>query len=121
MDWLNRLLGGLGRSESGTRVREIGAAELETLLAAAERPVLVDVREAWEWESGHIAGAVHLPMSSLPARCAELDREAEIVIYCHLGQRSRRAAAYLMGQGFQRVASLRGGIAAWERQRPGGR
>jgi len=114
---LNRLLGGRGQSETrGPAVEEISAAELEVRLAAAERPLLVDVREGWEWDSGHIDGAVHVPLHRLPDRLGELNREAAIVVYCHLGHRSWRAAAYLLAQGFPRVASLKGGIAAWERQ-----
>lgn len=117
MGFLRRILGGNGRGAGGASVPEISAAQLQEALAAGEAPVLVDVREPWEWASGHIEGAIHIPMGELPARLAELDGEAELVIYCHSGQRSWYAAGYLAGQGYTHVASLAGGIDAWQRQR----
>ena len=95
-------------------VWEIEAAELQAGLIAGEPLVLLDVRELWEWDSGHLEGARHIPLNSLPVRLGEIDREAQIVIYCHLGQRSWYATAFLRQQGFAQVASLAGGIDAWD-------
>ena len=117
MSLLRRLLNGSPRQAGGAGVTEINAAQLRDALAAEDAPVLVDVREPWEWSTGHIEGAIHIPMGALPSRLDELSRETELVIYCHSGQRSWQVASFLAGQGYPHVASLAGGIAAWERQR----
>jgi rhodanese-related sulfurtransferase len=52
-------------------------------------------------------------MREVPARLAELDRNAPLVVMCHGGGRSRRVAEYLSSNGFQHVFNLRGGIDAW--------
>ena len=118
MGFLRRLLSkDEHRQAGGESVVEVKAAQVQAAIEGGEAPVLVDVREAWEWMSGHIEGAIHIPMGQLPARMDELSREDELVIYCHTGQRSWYAAAYLQGQGYTHVASLAGGINAWERQR----
>jgi adenylyltransferase/sulfurtransferase len=75
--------------------------------------VLLDVRTSREHALASIPGAVLIPLQELPARLAELPREGTIVVHCHHGQRSERAAAYLRGQGFTDVRNLLGGIDAW--------
>jgi rhodanese-related sulfurtransferase len=74
---------------------------------------LLDVREPEELELAAVAGAQHIPMREVPARLAELDRNAPLVVMCHGGGRSRRVAEYLSSNGFQQVFNLRGGIDAW--------
>jgi adenylyltransferase/sulfurtransferase len=91
----------------------ITVAELNDRLARGERPTLLDVRTPQEWDVCHLDGATLIPMQTLPARFAELDRSAEIVCYCHVGARSAMAAAYLRREGFSRVRNLVGGIEAW--------
>ena len=117
MSFLRRLLNSSPRQAGGAGIVEINAAQLRDALAEEDAPLLVDVREPWEWATGHIEGAIHIPMGELPSRLDELSREAELVIYCHTGQRSWHVAAFLTGQGYPHVASLAGGIEAWERQR----
>jgi len=80
------------------------------------RPVLLDVREAWEFEVCHLDGAELLPMRSLPERLAELDPERETVVICHHGVRSFHAARYLEHQGFNRLFNLSGGVDAWAKE-----
>lgn len=75
--------------------------------------VVLDVREQSEWDEGHLPGAVHIPLGSLPERLDELDSQASILVMCHLGGRSARATAWLSGLGFQ-VVNLEGGIDAWQ-------
>jgi len=115
MGLLRRILSG-GGLVGGQTITDISAAQLQAEIAAGKAPVLVDVREPWEWASGYIEGAIHIPMGELPSRLAELDPEAELVIYCHAGHRSRSAAGFLAGQGYTHVSSLAGGINAWHRQ-----
>lgn len=94
------------------------APELAALLADASRakPVLLDVREPWEFETCHIAGSTPMPMNSVPARIDELEEEAPIVCICHHGARSMQVAAFLERNGFSNVTNLTGGVHAWALQ-----
>jgi adenylyltransferase/sulfurtransferase len=76
---------------------------------------VVDVREPWEWEIGNLGahGARLIPLNDLPSRMDELNPEDEIVMQCRSGARSARAAEFLLGQGFERVSNLEGGILRW--------
>ena len=97
-------------------VGQLRPRELAERLKQPEMPLLVDVREPEEWQFCRIAGAVHLPMDQLAQRLNELDREREVVIYCHHGIRSQIAAQFLSRQGFKRISNLVGGIDAWSVQ-----
>jgi rhodanese-related sulfurtransferase len=78
-------------------------------------PLLLDVREPWEFQTCHIAGARHVPMGELSARLVELDPDADVVAICHHGARSLQVAYFLARQGFARVHNLAGGVDAWAR------
>jgi adenylyltransferase/sulfurtransferase len=91
---------------------EVGVAELATALGGAGAPLVVDVREPWEWEIARIAGSRLLPLGELPDRLGELPTSSDIVTVCHKGQRSLQAQQLLHGAGF-RARSLAGGIDAW--------
>ncbi|OGT99545.1 MAG: molybdenum cofactor biosynthesis protein MoeB, partial [Gemmatimonadetes bacterium GWC2_71_10] len=73
--------------------------------------VLVDVRERWEWDIGHIAGSRLIPLGTLPAQVDALPKDAEVVLYCQHGARSRQAALFLQDAGFAKARSMKGGIA----------
>ncbi|MFI5234393.1 MAG: molybdopterin-synthase adenylyltransferase MoeB [Gemmatimonadales bacterium] len=103
---------GLTASETDQGV-EISVAELRRTEVGKDAPLVLDVRELWEWELVHLRGAVHVPLSELPARLGELDTRREIVTLCHHGMRSLSARELLRGAGFARVRSLAGGIDAW--------
>jgi rhodanese-related sulfurtransferase/rubrerythrin len=75
---------------------------------------LLDVRQESEYEQDHIPGARLVPLSELPDRFDELDRERPLLVYCHSGGRSMAAAGLLQGQGFEDVNNLVGGMSAWE-------
>ena len=92
---------------------EIVPAELASLLRGAEPPVLVDVRERWEFEVAHISGSRLIPMGTLPRHTDELDPETRIVTICHVGIRSLNSALFLRSAGFARAQSLSGGIDLW--------
>lgn len=96
-------------------MRQMTPAELADRLAAAsaDKPVLLDVREPWEFEVCRIAGARSMPMGSVPVRIGELDDDAETVVICHHGMRSAQVALFLERHGFSNVINLAGGIAAW--------
>jgi molybdopterin/thiamine biosynthesis adenylyltransferase/rhodanese-related sulfurtransferase len=80
---------------------------------ASRQIALVDVRESYEWSIGHLPGARLVPLDTLPQVVDSLDREAEMVVYCHHGMRSDMAAEWLREQGFGRVRNLIGGIDRW--------
>ena len=84
-------------------------------LRAAGPVVLIDVRTDAEISRGVIPGTQHIVLNQLPARLAELDRDAVTVMYCQSGGRSGQACAYMAGQGFTRLHNLEGGILAWLR------
>jgi rhodanese-related sulfurtransferase len=96
-------------------MRQILANELSEWLADEERarPLLLDVREPWEFELCHLPGSVPMPMNSIPARLDELDPETETVVVCHHGVRSQQVGLYLEHAGFSAVINLAGGIDAW--------
>ena len=78
-----------------------------------EAPVLLDVREPWEYALCRIEPSRHVPMRSLPAVLDDLPRDRDIVVICHHGRRSQHVALWLEQAGFSRLHNLRGGVAAW--------
>ncbi|HVL76305.1 MAG TPA: rhodanese-like domain-containing protein [Noviherbaspirillum sp.] len=99
-------------------MQTVTAPELASWLADESRPkpVLLDVREPWEFATCHIAGSQPMPMNTVPARIDELDEEAQIVCICHHGARSMQVAAFLERNGFADVINLTGGVHAWALQ-----
>ena len=96
-------------------MQHVTAPELAARLAdqTAEPPLLLDVRENWEFATCHIAGSTQIPMHLIPIRVGELDDDREIVCICHHGARSMQVAAFLERNGFANVTNLTGGIHAW--------
>jgi rhodanese-related sulfurtransferase len=72
---------------------------------------VLDVREPFEWEHGHIDGALHIPLMDLPERLDEVSGGQTLVV-CKVGARSAQAAAYLLEQGYN-VVNLDGGMLDW--------
>jgi rhodanese-related sulfurtransferase len=95
--------------------QEIEPVEFKRKLDAAADVRLIDVREPWEVAIVGLPQALNIPLNELPQRLSELDPKADTVVMCHSGGRSRRACAYLVSRGFERVANLTGGIDAWTR------
>ena len=73
---------------------------------------ILDVREDYEWEAGHIDGALHVPLDSLPERLADLDPDQDLAVICRTGGRSARATAWLESHGYSAV-NVNGGMGAW--------
>lgn len=96
-------------------MKQLTAPELAAWLADSSRPkpLLLDVRENWEFETCKIEGSTLIPMNTIPARIEELDDDAEIVCICHHGARSMSVAAFLERNGFSNLFNLTGGIHAW--------
>lgn len=92
---------------------QLSPAEVKVLLDRGHPLVLLDVREAEEVAVVRLAGSVHIPMGEIPGRLQELDPDADIVVYCHHGQRSASVVAFLAQREFASVANLSGGIDQW--------
>jgi rhodanese-related sulfurtransferase len=88
--------------------------------ASRPRPLLLDVREPWEFEVAAIRidglRTLHVPMNAVPERAAEIDAAQPVVCICHHGMRSAQVVAFLEHQGFEAVYNLAGGIDAWSEQ-----
>lgn len=97
-------------------MRNIRPTELRDRLVQPDPPLLLDVREPWEFDSCRIAGSILLPMGQVPAALGELDPARETVVICHHGVRSRSVGYLLERAGFQRVLNLAGGVDAWARE-----
>jgi len=95
---------------------EIDVKELKRLRDTGAAFVLLDVREDDELALARLDFAKHIPLGDVPQRLAELDKNADIVVMCHGGRRSDRAARYLRENGFANVANLAGGIDAWSEE-----
>ena len=97
---------------------ETSCPDVHAAQTGGEDFLLVDCREPDEFALVKIPGARLLPLGELPARLAELEpyRERRIVVHCHHGGRSLRAANWLRANGFSQAQSLAGGIDAWAQQ-----
>ena len=95
-------------------MQELSAQELKAHLEACdEQPLLLDVRQPWEFDVCRIENSVLLPMSQITAEYKSLDFNRETVVICHHGIRSRRVGRYLEEAGFSNVINLSGGVAQW--------
>jgi len=106
---------GLGRGEEGISGEdlEITVDEFHELLENGKDIVILDVREPGEYEICRLEGSKLIPLNELHSRVNELDTADEIVVHCHHGVRSLRAATFLRNLGFKKVKSLKGGIDEW--------
>jgi rhodanese-related sulfurtransferase len=97
-------------------MRELTPDECKAYLEQAEtRPMLLDVREPWEYQIVHLEGSELVPMRMVPGIVASLDPHQETIVICHHGIRSRQVALFLEHQGFSNVVNLSGGLDAWAR------
>ncbi|MFB4158383.1 rhodanese-like domain-containing protein [Geomicrobium sp. JSM 1781026] len=79
-----------------------------------EETVIVDIREPDEYEEGHIPGVPLLPMSEVPERIEEMDKEKTHVFICRSGRRSQNVAKFARENGFERVVNFSGGMLTWD-------
>jgi rhodanese-related sulfurtransferase len=99
--------------------KDIGAAELLSLQGSGAS--IVDVRTPPEFEAGHIASAINVPVDQVQQVSADWDKNQPVVVYCATGARSAEAATYLAGAGFTRVYDLTGGLVSWTGELVGGK
>lgn len=94
---------------------EITPAQAQSLLSAGDA-LLIDVREPFEHEIGHIDGSRLIPLGSIPTSADALPKDRPLLVYCHHGMRSLHATQFLRQHGYTEASSIRGGIDAWSRQ-----
>lgn len=80
--------------------------------AQRDRVQFLDVREFYEFDAGHIEGAIHVPLRRLPEKLELLDPGRPVVVACQIGQRSDIAARFLIDKGFE-AYNLEGGMTSW--------
>lgn len=97
-------------------ISQLTVQALQQRLITGERPIIVDVREGWEYALCALPDSLHLPMALVPQQLERLPRDNDIVVVCHHGVRSQMAAGVLRRNGFTRLYNLRGGIDAWARE-----
>jgi rhodanese-related sulfurtransferase len=90
------------------------AARLDGGGGGATVPLLVDVREAWEFGIVRAEGAALLPLSQFLARYGELPKDRPLLLICQSGSRSAQATAFLLSNGWTDVVNVTGGTFAWE-------
>jgi sulfur-carrier protein adenylyltransferase/sulfurtransferase len=105
-------------SPGDTDIRHLSAPELQALLKAAgsNPPPLIDVREGYEWDAGHLHGALHIPLGQLPGRLGEIPAGSAPVFICRSGGRSLAACQMALAAGIASPANLEGGLLGWAAQ-----
>jgi rhodanese-related sulfurtransferase len=96
-----------------TSTASVPEIEVEALEAHCLDALVLDVREPAEYDHGHVPGSINLPQADLASRLDELPRDRPVYVLCQGGFRSLRAARFLNQMGFEQVASVKGGTAAW--------
>ena len=95
-------------------MQQISALELKRLIDNQNPPpVLLDVRESWEFALCNIEGSALVPMSQIHQVLNNYQRHQQIVVICHTGIRSRSVCHFLENAGFEDVINLAGGVHAW--------
>jgi rhodanese-related sulfurtransferase len=91
------------------------AMDAATAFAHKDGVCYLDVREPYEWDSGHIEGSLHVPIGDIQSRFEELDKDTPIVVVCQVGQRSALVSEFLVAKGYD-AQNLEGGLDAWASQ-----
>jgi hydroxyacylglutathione hydrolase len=92
----------------------VSAPMIAAELAAADPPLVLDIRNPREWSAKHIDGSVNIPLNHLQERMAEIPRDRRIAVHCAGGYRSSIAVSILHQYGITRLMEMAGGLAAWD-------
>ena len=92
-------------------MREIEVSQLAAKIAAGFK--VVDVREVDEYADGHIPGALHVPLQTVPDNLESFRSEQDVFVVCQVGGRSGKACQYLIDQGITNVVNVAGGTSGW--------
>jgi rhodanese-related sulfurtransferase len=102
-------MGTRGSSDYGN----VDVGEARDLIAEKADIVILDVRTVSEFDSGHLEGAINIPVEVLSGRLSELNPKDELLVYCRTGNRSTTAVGILKENGYDRIYHMDGGITAW--------
>ena len=80
----------------------------------SEDVFVIDVREQWEYDEGHLPGITLIPMNEVTSRLGEIPTDKEVIVTCRSGNRSGQVTDFLREQGYENVHNMEGGILAWE-------
>jgi rhodanese-related sulfurtransferase len=94
---------------------ELAPEQLEAWLSDDDELQVIDVREPYEREAGHIAGTRHVALAELSAQAATFDKERPVVFYCRVGSRSEMAAKAFRASGFE-AYNMSGGLLRWAQE-----
>ncbi len=103
-----------GRPDLVWPTERVSALIVAEQLAAADPPLVLDVRSPREWATRHIEGSVNVPLNHLQERIAEIPRDRRIAVHCAGGYRSSIAASILHQHGITNLIEMAGGLAAWD-------
>ena len=92
---------------------DVTVEEAKSLVESNVSLIIVDVRTREEYDSGHIEGAILIPVSELEGRINELSKEEEFLIYCRTGNRSSNSVNILKANGYTKIFHMNDGIIAW--------
>ncbi len=90
--------------------------ELVREMESRDDILLIDIRESHELAQGGIKNSMHIPMGQIPEQMGTLPKDKDLVVFCHLGFRSKQVRRYLQKSGFHRAAHLKGGINRWHKE-----
>jgi rhodanese-related sulfurtransferase len=96
-------------------MRKLDAPQLAEYLNHSQ-PLLIDVREPWEFEICHLEDSTNIPMGQIPQHLSVIGSANECGIICHHGVRSLRVIQYLQQQDMDHLINLEGGVDGWARQ-----
>jgi len=113
-----------GQTETPAPVADVNAEVLElsgdvdaqTVAAIKERDdvLVLDVREQWEYDEGHIPGVTHIPMDEVQNRLNEIPTDKTVILTCRSGNRSGQITDLLRQNGYDDVHNMAGGILSWQ-------
>ena len=102
--------------DSATELDLADTVDVQTVASVKDREdvVVLDVREQWEYDEGHIPGVTLIPMGEVANRLAEIPTDKEVIVTCRSGNRSGQITDFLRQQGYDNVHNMDGGILAWQ-------
>ena len=99
------------------KILDIDVKRLKNMLDNKKDFILLDVRTELETITSSIStNAIHIPMSEIPTRFTELNKDKEIIIHCKSGKRSVKVCEFLINNNFKNIKNLKGGILAWSNE-----
>ena len=107
-----------GQVPDSLKYRSLPPGEFMSAYQKSDHPVLIDVREFFEYRKSRIKDAINIPsMGNLDIPADTINKKNDLFFYCTSGFRSKQVAKFFYGKGFTRLYSLDGGIVAWRKEK----